>query len=325
MVTARTKAKEFRVDISADIKDDSERRTGTELRVASVIDRAINNQKVDVKKMREIFDLQMEWTKWQAEIAYNNSMRDAQALIPHIEPNQRNTHTKSTYADLDAIDLVIKPIYTKFGFSLSFDTKTLEDKSIEIVCWVRHIDGHKERHTLIGELDNGGFKGAPNKTGIQAAGSSVSYLQRYLTKLIFNVVIKGEDKDGNRNKNAAPAADEFTQAMNQESAPANNKKPKPTQKPKQSQQEVLPPDNSASVEEGDYFKGQIFINAKKDFLTCVSVKEGVTELEKALNETYGREDRVEIINLNLPLIRTLVKNNHGTIVSALHAIADKGQ
>jgi hypothetical protein len=40
-------------------------------------------------------------------------------------------------------------------------------------------------------------KGRPNKTALHGLGSSVSYLRHYLTCMIFNVVMRGEDDDGN--------------------------------------------------------------------------------------------------------------------------------
>lgn len=181
--------------------------------VAGIMDMAIRNPKLDVKKMQGIMDMQMQVLRFQAEIAYNQAMRDCQADLPHIPANKYNEHTKSKYADLDAIDTIIKPIYTKYGFSLSFDTQTLPNDNKEIICTVRHIQGHKEKHRLDGALDGVGFKGTANKTGIQAAGSSVTYLQRYLTKLIFNVVIIGEDKDGNRTTPTTTEGDAFAQRM----------------------------------------------------------------------------------------------------------------
>jgi hypothetical protein len=188
--------------------------TTAALQVADVMQRAISNTRLDVKKMREILDMQMEVMRFQSELAYNRSMVEAQGLMPQIEATRDNKSTTSKFASLDDIDTIIKPIYIKHGFSLTFTTENVSERFIKVICLVRHIDGHKESHELTGEIDDKGFKGSSNKTGIQGAGSSVSYMQRYLTKLIFNVVIKGEDKDGNSSKKPAEESDQFAKRMN---------------------------------------------------------------------------------------------------------------
>jgi len=180
--------------------------------VVDVIRTAVSNPKLDVRKMREIMDMQMEMMRFQAELAYNAAMNACQGEIPQIETNKRNDHTKSNYANLEGIDTIIRPITRKHGFSLEFDTEHMEG-GVNIICWVRHVDGHKERRTLAGNLDLTGSQGKANKTSIQGTGSTVSYLQRYLTKLIFNIIIKGEDTDGNKDKPDAKPQDEFAAAV----------------------------------------------------------------------------------------------------------------
>jgi hypothetical protein len=59
-----------------------------------------------------------------------------------------------------------------------------------------HVGGHTKRRSLEGGLDVAGPKGAATKTAIQGKGSSVSYLRRYLTLLIFNITVENEDRDG---------------------------------------------------------------------------------------------------------------------------------
>ena len=46
-------------------------------------------------------------------------------------------------------------------------------------------------------LDGVGLKGNPNKTAVQASGSTISYGRRYLKLMVFDVVLTNEDNDGN--------------------------------------------------------------------------------------------------------------------------------
>lgn len=240
--------------------------------VVSAITKAINNPKLDVKKMQAIMDMQFQAMRFHAEIAYNRAMNACQAEIPPITPNKWNEHTKSWYADLDAIDTVIRPLYGAHGFSLSFDTNHLDEKRIESVCWVRHTDGHKERHTLAGEIDDTGAKGTRNKTGIQGTGSSVTYLRRFQTAQIFNVIIEGIDKDGNTTSPPKRSEGEtFNQRMRQESQTIDG--------------EVLPPVDTETLKKE--IKG---IRLKKDRIAHVNSNlHIIQELAKAGNEALIAE------------------------------------
>jgi hypothetical protein len=66
------------------------------------------------------------------------------------------------------------------------------------VCEVSHSLGHTKRFHLEAAPDTIGPKGTANKTPLHGLGSTVSYLRRYLTCMIFNVVVRSEDNDGNR-------------------------------------------------------------------------------------------------------------------------------
>lgn len=255
--------------------------------IVRVISTAVENPKLDVKKMREIMDMQMEMMRFQAEIAYNSAMRDAQAEIPHIPANKYNDHTKSKYADLDAIDTIIKPIYIKHGFSVSFDTRKMENGDVKTMAYVRHTQGHKETHELHGALDMAGAKGNANKTGIQATGSTVSYLQRYLTKLIFNVVIIGEDKDGNATTPVKGEGDSFTTRLRSD----------------KTMRGVAP--TQADVRE--------------------PLKEQAEMMKQDLRELKTKKARLALITSNLEFLRSLDAKGYSEQVAEIHALADQGE
>ncbi len=138
----------------------------------------------------------------QAMEAFNVAMSAAQGEIRAVTRNAYNDQTRSKFANLEAVDDAIRPIYTKHGFRLSF-TETPDDAAeMRITCIVAR-GAHVENYSLPALADMTGPKGAPNKTQVQGVGSTVSYLRRYLTCLVFNVATR-DDNDGNRIKpNAA--------------------------------------------------------------------------------------------------------------------------
>jgi len=60
-----------------------------------------------------------------------------------------------------------------------------------------HASGHTRTYSCDMPADGKGAKGNDVMTKTHAAGSAMSYGQRYLLKLIFNVAIGEQDDDGN--------------------------------------------------------------------------------------------------------------------------------
>lgn len=151
----------------------------------------------DIDKIERLLAYREKEIARNSKMDFDNAMAKTQASILSIKHNKKNDHTKSTYADLDAVLKVAKPIYGGNGLSLSFDTK---DSSIpgfiKMACTVSHDGGHDKLFNLDFPLDNVGIKGASNKTPIQAIKSSINYAQRTLTCMIFNIST-GSDNDGN--------------------------------------------------------------------------------------------------------------------------------
>lgn len=161
-----------------------------------VITRAARDQSVDVDKLERLMSLYERITGKQAEQAFNEAMKQAQADMPRIHKNKKNDHTKSTYADLDAVIKAIAPIYTKHGFALSFGTADGAPTGFyRITCHVSHAAGHSRDYHADIPADTKGAKGGDTKTEMHGFGSSMSYGRRYLTLLIFNIATT--DDDGN--------------------------------------------------------------------------------------------------------------------------------
>jgi hypothetical protein len=164
-----------------------------------LIMRAASDPTVDVAKIERLAQLHERMQARAAEIAFNTAMNACQAEIPAVLRNRINEEKASRYADLEQLDKVSRPIYTRHGFALSFGTADCPlPGHARQTCLVSHIGGHSRLYQADIPLDLTGPKGTPNKTGVQGFGSTMSYGQRYLTKLIFNIALTNEDNDGNR-------------------------------------------------------------------------------------------------------------------------------
>ncbi len=152
---------------------------------------------VDVDKLERLLDMQKAWQADEALRAYADAMNICQQEMPVVVRDQKNTSTGSLYARLETVAAAIRPVYTKNGFSLEFteaDSPLAEHR--RVVCTVTHIGGHQRQFHLDSKIDDVGAKGTVNKTAVQGLGSMVSYLRRYLTLMVFNIVVADEDNDG---------------------------------------------------------------------------------------------------------------------------------
>jgi len=163
---------------------------------------AAADPRTDMDKMERLFAMHQAMLRRQAEVAFNDAMAKAQAEIQPVINNATNTHTRSGYAKLAAIDREITPIHTKYGLSISYDTETKNDADpipegmLRTVAIVSHSEGHSRRHHIDLPPDVAGAQGTTNKTMVQARGSTNAYARRYLKLMIFNVSTL-DDNDGN--------------------------------------------------------------------------------------------------------------------------------
>lgn len=163
----------------------------------TMIERAARDPAVDIDKLERLFALHERMVAADKKTAYNAAMSVVQAKIKPVYRDAMNQQTNSPYARLETISDAITPIYTAEGFALSFDTADCATPGkIRIVCEVMHSAGHSEHKHFDLALDNVGLKGNPNKTEIQASGSTISYGRRYLKLMVFDVVLTNEDNDG---------------------------------------------------------------------------------------------------------------------------------
>ena len=187
------------IDMSAvtDRKDKAVVSASETTALINVIERAARDPNIDIDKMERLLAMQERIFARTAEAEFNAAMSACQAEMPIIKATFQNEQTGSLYAALEEIDRIAKPIYTRHGFGLSFGTTDCPIEGLyRQTCKVSHRAGHSEMRFADLPLDTMGPKGTPNKTAIQGFSSSMTYGQRIITRLVFNIVI-GDDTDGN--------------------------------------------------------------------------------------------------------------------------------
>ena len=99
----------------------------------------------------------------------------------------RTDYDHETLAD---IAKEVDPILGDEGLSYRF-RPTQANGEITVTCIIAHHDGHREESQLAGMPDTSG-----NKNGIQAIGSTCTFLQRYLLKMALGLAAAKLDDDG---------------------------------------------------------------------------------------------------------------------------------
>ena len=125
-------------------------------------------------KFEALFRLQREIMRDEQEGAFKQAMALVQAEMEPVGRDAKNEQTRSRYARIETIDAMLRPIYTKHGFSLSFTFPETEPYSptegFRVECEVAHRGGHSKMYSLSAALDSVGAKGVVNKTPLHALG-----------------------------------------------------------------------------------------------------------------------------------------------------------
>lgn len=166
-----------------------------------VIERAARDPAVDIDKMERLMAMMERQQERTAERAFSDAMCSTQEEMRPISKDASNPQTHSKYASYGALDNALRPIYSKYGFALSFDSKNIETKdgmAVDVMCKVSHKDGHIDRPTLTIPIVTKGPQGKDVMTLTHATMSAISYGRRGLLKMIFNIAEGTFDDDGNR-------------------------------------------------------------------------------------------------------------------------------
>lgn len=160
-----------------------------------IIARAVSNPAVDVDKMSKLFDLHERIAKQQREASFMAALARLQAKLPMVEKDGRMVSKgveQWRFAKRETIHAVIQPLLASEGFSLVFNEEIDMGRALRVFSGtLSHADGHSVTKYKTLSLDSTG-----SKNSTQAEGSTTSYAQRYLTKMLLNIVEKDQDDDG---------------------------------------------------------------------------------------------------------------------------------
>ncbi len=165
--------------------------------LVAMIERAARDPSIDMDRLERLMQMQERAQQRTIEAQFNEAMAEAQMEMRAVAADANNPQTKSKYASYFALDKAIRPIYSKHGLALSFNTaEGASADCVRVVCYVSRSGFTRQYHVDM-PADGKGAKGGDVMTKTHAVGAAMTYGQRYLLKMIFNIAV-GEDKDGNK-------------------------------------------------------------------------------------------------------------------------------
>lgn len=150
------------------------------------------------EQMALLLETQLRWEANEARKAFISALEQFKRNPPEILKtkavsylNKDGSTTNYKHAELDKANELIATALLKVGITHTWRTSEAGGR-IVVTCVLRHSLGHAEDGaTLSGPGDNSG-----GKNGIQAIGSTQTYLERYTLLASVGLAPKGEDDDG---------------------------------------------------------------------------------------------------------------------------------
>lgn len=152
----------------------------------------IFNNKGDLSGLKEMWEMQLQWEKNEAKKAFHAAVAKFKSIAPVIlkDRNVQAGQAKYKHASLGNIIQTITLPLSQCGLSLSWNAAQ-PDKLIAVTTRLTHALGHSEEITLTAPPETTG-----SKNGIQAIGSTISYLERYGALALLGLATSDMDDDG---------------------------------------------------------------------------------------------------------------------------------
>jgi len=178
--------------------------------VLALIERVALDPGADAAKLESIVAMYQQLKAKEAELAFNGAkgrilkklagiklVKNRPALYEIYEidkgKSQKRTYEAFKYAPLEEIDKHLRPLLLEEEMDLSYSDEPREHGWILLRGRLKHLpSGYFEDSFMPAPLDTSG-----GKSTVQGVGSTNSYLRRYIACNIFNIVVVGDDDDGN--------------------------------------------------------------------------------------------------------------------------------
>src|SRR6516165_1972541 len=175
--------------------------------VLALIERVVLDPHADVEKLDRMMTMYERLKAKEAELAFNGAkgrilkklagikIVKNRPVLPEIDNGKpkKGAVEAFKYAPLEEIDKHLRPLLAEEEMDLSYSDEPCEGGGILVRGRLKRLpSGHYEDSFMPAPPDTTG-----GKSNVQAVGSTNSFLRRYVACNIFNIVVVGDDDDGN--------------------------------------------------------------------------------------------------------------------------------
>jgi hypothetical protein len=162
--------------------------------------RVLSDPQIPADKLQIVLQMQKDILADRRRESFQSAFAAMAAEMPQVSKEgvvilerQGQRLGSYKYARLEDMDETIRPILHKHGFALNFyePADNGANNKVTVRGVLMHVDGHSVESEKSAPPDTG-----PGRNGLQAIGSTTSYLRRYLTEELCNIVRRGVDDDG---------------------------------------------------------------------------------------------------------------------------------
>lgn len=151
------------------------------------------NPECDVDKLEKLMALYERGEARKAQVAFNRDFAAMQSDITTVSKgskvsysNSKGGRTEYSFATLEDIVDMVRPVLQKHGFAVSFKVNT--SNGVNVQCSLMHKEGHSIETAMSLKEDKSG-----GKNDVQALGSSISYAKRYTLSSLLNIATRDDD------------------------------------------------------------------------------------------------------------------------------------
>lgn len=160
--------------------------------MASMFMKMAMNPECDVDKLEKLMALYERDEARKAQVSFNSDFAAMQSDITTVSKNSKVDYqtakgrTFYSFASLEDIVDMVRPVLQKHGFAVSFNVNT--SNGVNVQCSLMHKKGHSIETSMQVRADNSG-----GKNDVQALGSSISYAKRYTLSSLLNIATRDDD------------------------------------------------------------------------------------------------------------------------------------
>jgi hypothetical protein len=141
-----------------------------------------------VEALERLANLYQRTEEQRAAKAFAAGFAAVQSEMPSVQATRavpgNGGEVRYTFAPFDEIMRTVQPILARHGFSVSFDSRMEEGRTVAL-CTLTHASGHSRTNQFAVR----GGKGPPGTNEAQADGSARSYARRYALCDALNISI----------------------------------------------------------------------------------------------------------------------------------------